>query len=182
MLHLSPSYSMVLTTSATLNWASVLARTSSSSTPGANSVSVKPPPFSRSTSKTHCKCRVYELACGTRKTRPGGGGGQWQSYQLSDNRADNLGPRQRQMTLLYNLGRAVFGAMLCSHHNLGVVRVCHQVHSASHAFEDFTWDHVVGQIPIGTNLESLWERFKQVSWVEKKGGVKVDGERNLAYP
>lgn len=46
------NYSIILRSSATANLASVLARTSSSSTPGASSVNVRPP-FLRSTWNTH---------------------------------------------------------------------------------------------------------------------------------
>lgn len=40
-------------------------------------------------------------------------------------------------------------------HNLGLVWVGDKIHSAAHAFEDLSRDHVVGQVTVGAYLKSL---------------------------
>ena len=76
-----------------VNSASVLLCTSSTSTPGASSVSVSFP-VARSTWKTHYTF-VSFVGKSTRL---------FVTYQVGDDSANNVGTRQWQTALLYNLG------------------------------------------------------------------------------
>jgi hypothetical protein len=69
--------------------------------------------------------------------------------------------------------------MVRRNHNLGLVRVAHKIHGTTHAFEDFTRDHEVGEITVCTDLESL----KCVSEEESMGsGRTYTKDRNIDVP
>jgi hypothetical protein len=47
--------------------------------------------------------------------------------------------------------------MAGSHDDLRLVGIRDEIHGAAHAFEDFSGDHVVGQVAVGADLEGLVE-------------------------
>ena len=134
---------MMSSCSATVNLAPVLLRTSSTSIPGASSVKVSSP-VSRLTWKTHYT-PLAEIPESVRRD----------TYQVGDDRANNIGPSQRQTALLNNLRRTILGDMARRDDNLRLVWVRDQVHGTAHALEDLAGDHVVGQVAVGADLECL---------------------------
>ena len=104
-------YSIDPTLSATLKGASVFDLTSSTVTPFASSIRVRP--FVKSTSKTHCwelVSRDFKVHC--RMT-----------YQFSDDSANTSPAGKRELALLQNLRSSLLIRVLHRHNDLGVLRV-----------------------------------------------------------
>lgn len=165
-------YSIISRVSAIVNFASVLLCTSSTSTPGASSVSVSSPVV-RSTWKTHYDRSAwlsFQLISWT--------------YQISNDGADNIGARQRQTALLHDLRRSILGDMAGGYHNLGIVGVGDQVHCSSHSLEYLAGDHVVGQITVGAHLQGSKNRHIDVTsanHAEGLGAVECGSSGNQSH-
>lgn len=74
------------------------------------------------------------------------------THQVRNDRANAVRTSQGQAAVRHDLWRSVLGRVAGSHHNLGLIGVRNQVHGTSHTLEDFSRDHVVGQVTLCTHL------------------------------
>lgn len=165
----SKSHSITSSVSATVNLASVLLRTSSTSTPGASSVSVSSPVF-RLTWKTHYSPSqspasiIQLISTGSIHVC---------THQVCNNRANHVRSCQWQTALLHDLRRSILGHMTRGHDDLCLVRVRDQIHGATHALEYLAGDHVIGEVAVGADLQGLEGRLESTGQVKQFGFLAV---------
>ena len=70
--------------------------------------------------------------------------------KVSDDQVDDALASQREGAFPDD-SRISLGNVFHKHNDAG--HAGDQVHGASHAFEDFTWDHEVGKVAVGGDLE-----------------------------